>query len=168
MQSKTMLSKALFGMFLVLGLANCSQNRRAFDDGKAAEELWTAVEVCSDLACFQIQPDITNNKAYVDVIDIAYDPKEVSYRVLVRRQNDSVWHLVKDNVSVDIGGSFEFTALNGHRIHEYEEYAFELTAAPFNNDQNDWRDATPGSGLLLVQQIVSFPEAANLTKDDVE
>lgn len=162
-----LLSKALLGFVVLTGLANCSQNRRAFDEGSTAE-LWTAAEVCSELACFQIQPDITNNKAYVDVIDIAYDPAEVSYRVLVRRQGDTVWHLVKDNVSVDIGGSFEFTALNGHRIHEYEEYAFELTAAPQLNDNSDWREAAPGSGLLLVQQIVSFPEAANLKNGTVE
>jgi hypothetical protein len=148
-------------MVLAMSLGACSQGRRSMLAGNE-DELWGAQDLCQNangaelLGCFQLQLDITGNFAYLDVLELGFDPGQIPYRVLARRSGDSVFHVLGDNITTAAGGTVQLPAINGHYIEEYEEWRVELST---NFDNSGFQtSAAAGTGIPVAQVIVLWPE----------
>jgi hypothetical protein len=153
----------LFGI-LVLStmLGACAQSRRGANAGNQKAVLWQAQSLCANetgqtlYACFDITLNITGNEAYLDVQSMGFNPGETPYRILARRQGDSMFQLLSDNVTVTSGGRITVKAKKGHYIEEYETWRAELV---INFDATDLEYSAPaGQGLAIMQSFVDYPE----------
>lgn len=145
-------------------LGGCAQARSGLA-GKGAQELWEPQALCVNtagaqvLACVDIQLNITDNLAYIDVQQLGFDPATMPYRVYARRSNESTFSLLADNVTVPAGGSFQVNALNNVYIEEYQEWIIEVGSTL---DPNGFvQSAQPLQGTIAARAIIQWPELAN-------
>lgn len=159
-------NKALIKVLLVavgLQLGACAQSRRSVSGGMS--NYWEALEVCSvngdfDSAsgCFNVQLDVTKNIIYVDVLDLAFDPSQVSYRILARRTGDQVFTVLKDKVTASSGEEIIIKNIKGGiLVEEYEEFLFELTVSQTDFGVSS-ETAAPGKGLPIARDFTYWTE----------
>lgn len=158
----TLKLSAFVGLFAItLSLGACAQSRGSY--AGVNDELWQPLSLCAPaeeaplLGCFELQLNITGNSAYLDVLELGFDPAQDSYRVLARRAGDSVWHLLADKITAAQGGSTTVKAKAGHYIEEYEDWRVELTTGL--NGLNIV-NVPAGQGIPVAQARMDWAELA--------
>jgi hypothetical protein len=145
-----------------LSLEGCAQARRGNGAG-AREEIWGAQPLCSNLGagtnlgCFEVQAYIQSNQAVVSVTDLGFDPGQTPYRVLARASGESQFHVLLENVSAPVGGTFTVKPTAGRYIEEYEEWIVELQTAI---DANGYASAQAqaGQGTIVARDQIHWAE----------
>jgi hypothetical protein len=90
------------------------------------------------------------------VQQLGFDPGQTPYRIYARRAGDSQFVLLKDNITIAEGGSFEVKAKSGEYIEEYEEWIVEL-ASTFD-DNGFEMEAGFLQGIIAARAILNWPE----------
>lgn len=156
-----------YGLFSLILLSTtmlgaCAQSRRGANAGATKDTVWATQQLCANetgqqvYACFTIAVNITANTAKLGVSQLGFDPASTPYRILARRQGDTNFQLLADNVTTAAGGSITIRAKSGQYIEEYETWRAELIV---NYDAQDLQfNAPAGQGLAVMQAFVDYPE----------
>lgn len=154
---------------LGLALSACSQARRGVANQGAAEELWSAQNLCQNLkgakysGCFQITLDVTANIAFMEVTSLPWaNGSFIPYRVLARPHGYSNFSVLLNNINVDVGGMVQVPAEATHNISDYEEWRVETTMVLSPTNGIDLLPAALGRGEPLAQAIIIWPELSKL------
>ena len=148
-------------LLMLLALGACSQDRKSSSSLLKTDEIWAEQSLCSNngqasSGCFNIQLNITQNFAWVDVQSLPNIlASGVSYRVLARYDGTSTYDVLSDNESVPAGSTFEVHPISGRFIEGYVDWRFETTGIPGSGIVNP---AAPGSGVVLAQGTINWPE----------
>lgn len=149
-------------LVLTLTLGACAQGRKGLGSDAGNVELWEPQSLCANtpgvdtMACVDIQLNITDNLAYVDVTSLKFDPAAVPYRMYARRSQDSTFVMLAENITAPAGSSFEIHPLKNHYIEEYEEWVIDLSTS---FDTNGFEmQASPLQGIIAARSIIYWPE----------
>jgi hypothetical protein len=148
--------------FLSVMLQHCAQSRRGNIPEKE-KEIWQAQELCANnsngqaLRCIAVEPNITENKAIVEVRLLDFNPGQFPYRILARPAGKSLFDVLTQSISVPEGSYFEVKPVGKTYIEEYEEWVMETTQNRSPNGLNI-QGVGPGNGVLLIQGFIDYPE----------
>ena len=157
----------LGAIMMTVLLGGCAQGRNGLGNQDGPQELWAPQSLCTNtegvqtLACVDIQLNITANSAYIDVVQLGFDPASAPYRIFARRANESTFNMLADNVTAPAGSSIEVPAIRSHFIEEYEEWIIEVSKVV---DDNGFENAAlPLQGTIGARAIIYWPELDSTT-----
>jgi hypothetical protein len=102
---------------------------------------------------FQLQLNLTQNFAYLDVLSLAsgWTPS-ITYRVLAKRYDGS-WWILAEGLDASPGETVEIDPSNGHKIFEYTEWVVEFETGTYGVKYS-YLDPD----ARIVQDAVRWPE----------
>jgi len=155
--------KTILAMAVIMVLSACSQTRTGLGGRYEDVYLLNPVSLCSNgggelRGCFDLQLNMTDNFAYLDVVDVTQDVANHPMRIMARTADSNGFDVLAESVTLTPGQSIQIAPLNGRRIYEYTEWYIESSVVQNTGVGLVPRAAPAGQGTPVVYASVFFSD----------